>query len=142
MLLQIHCSSCSALNKIHGKRTIVISRSTFPSTGRYSGHWLGDNNAQWADLDYSMSGWLTYSLTSIFFPCLQAALYTHYKIDKISRFVSVNIKILRIDSSTEVSVVFRYHHNRLQNISSCSSAFLKLDLIFTISNVAAKTLAW
>ncbi|KAL5018863.1 hypothetical protein ScPMuIL_004585 [Solemya velum] len=58
-------ASNNALNKIHGKRTIVISRSTFPSTGRYSGHWLGDNNAQWADLDYSMSGMLNINMFGI-----------------------------------------------------------------------------
>ncbi|RCN39871.1 hypothetical protein ANCCAN_11917 [Ancylostoma caninum] len=25
-------------------------RSTFPSSGHYGGHWLGDNTATWADL--------------------------------------------------------------------------------------------
>uniref|UniRef100_A0A0N4ZXR4 P-type domain-containing protein n=1 Tax=Parastrongyloides trichosuri TaxID=131310 RepID=A0A0N4ZXR4_PARTI len=31
-------------------RNVVFSRSTFAGTGVYGGHWLGDNNALWADL--------------------------------------------------------------------------------------------
>ena len=37
-------------------RSLVISRSTYPSSGVYGGHWLGDNNAQWSDLYYSIPG--------------------------------------------------------------------------------------
>ncbi|VDO58742.1 unnamed protein product [Haemonchus placei] len=39
-----------------GKRGVVISRSTFPSAGRYAGHWLGDNAATWEDLRSSIIG--------------------------------------------------------------------------------------
>lgn len=46
----------SALIQIRGKRPLVISRSTFPSQGRYSGHWLGDNRSQWKDMYYSIPG--------------------------------------------------------------------------------------
>lgn len=48
--------SSSALIQIRGKRPFVISRSTFPSQGRYSGHWLGDNRSQWKDMYYSIPG--------------------------------------------------------------------------------------
>uniref|UniRef100_A0A8B9F9V5 P-type domain-containing protein n=1 Tax=Amazona collaria TaxID=241587 RepID=A0A8B9F9V5_9PSIT len=50
---------------IWGKRPFVISRSTFPSQGRYSGHWLGDNRSQWKDMYYSIPGLLSFSLFGI-----------------------------------------------------------------------------
>lgn len=46
----------SALHKTTGKRGIVISRSTFPTSGRWVGHWLGDNYARWDNLDKSIIG--------------------------------------------------------------------------------------
>ncbi|NXH48843.1 LYAG glucosidase, partial [Dicaeum eximium] len=58
-------ATASALIKIRGKRPFVISRSTFPSQGRYSGHWLGDNRSQWKDMGYSIPGLLSFSLFGI-----------------------------------------------------------------------------
>ncbi|KAI4903325.1 hypothetical protein NFI96_015943 [Prochilodus magdalenae] len=58
-------ASASALKKILGKRPFVISRSTFPSQGVYSGHWLGDNRSQWKDLYMSIPGMLTFNLLGI-----------------------------------------------------------------------------
>uniref|UniRef100_A0A672U1E2 P-type domain-containing protein n=1 Tax=Strigops habroptila TaxID=2489341 RepID=A0A672U1E2_STRHB len=58
-------ATASALMQIHGKRPFVISRSTFPSQGRYSGHWLGDNQSQWKDMYYSIPGLLSFSLFGI-----------------------------------------------------------------------------
>ncbi|KJH46330.1 glycosyl hydrolase, family 31 [Dictyocaulus viviparus] len=45
-----------ALHVATGKRGAVISRSTFPSIGRFAGHWLGDNSASWEDLQTSVIG--------------------------------------------------------------------------------------
>ena len=55
---QLVCLDCfSVLHKLRpSKRSIVISRSTFPSSGVYGGHWLGDNNAEWMDMYYSIPG--------------------------------------------------------------------------------------
>lgn len=44
----------SALKKLRGKRSVVISRSTFPSAGLHGGHWLGDNTATFNDLYLSI----------------------------------------------------------------------------------------
>ncbi|NXD73316.1 MGA protein, partial [Eolophus roseicapillus] len=38
------------------ERGIVITRSTFPSSGRWAGHWLGDNTAAWDQLTKSVIG--------------------------------------------------------------------------------------
>ncbi|XP_063062788.1 lysosomal alpha-glucosidase [Engraulis encrasicolus] len=58
-------ASYSALQSIVGKRPFVISRSTFPSQGKYSGHWLGDNRSTWKDLYKSIAGMLTFSLLGV-----------------------------------------------------------------------------
>lgn len=52
----LFCVLFSALKRILAKRPFVISRSTFPSHGSYSGHWLGDNRSHWKDLYTSIAG--------------------------------------------------------------------------------------
>lgn len=54
-----------ALQKATGKRGIVISRSTYPTAGRWAGHWLGDNYAKWDNLDKSIIGMMEFSLFGI-----------------------------------------------------------------------------
>ena len=54
--LRIYIFLISALKKIRGKRSVVISRSTFASAGRHGGHWLGDNAATFDDLYFSIPG--------------------------------------------------------------------------------------
>lgn len=46
----------SALIKIHGKRPFVLSRSSFPGIGRFSGVWTGDVRSDWEQLRYSIPG--------------------------------------------------------------------------------------
>ncbi|XP_047222103.1 lysosomal alpha-glucosidase [Girardinichthys multiradiatus] len=58
-------ATASALKRILAKRPFVISRSTFPSHGLYSGHWLGDNRSLWKDLYTSIAGMLTFNLLGI-----------------------------------------------------------------------------
>ena len=48
-----------------GKRSIVISRSTFAGAGPHGSHWLGDNDATWADLYLSIPGVLSFNLVAI-----------------------------------------------------------------------------
>lgn len=59
-------ASMSAMKTIRpGKRSIIISRSSFPNSGVHGGHWLGDNNAQWVDMYYSIPGMLNFQLFGI-----------------------------------------------------------------------------
>ncbi|XP_066291231.1 lysosomal alpha-glucosidase-like isoform X3 [Branchiostoma lanceolatum] len=55
----------NALVSIRGTRPVVISRSTFPSSGRHGGHWLGDNKSSWKDMYYSIPGILNMNMFGI-----------------------------------------------------------------------------
>ncbi|GFO05071.1 lysosomal alpha-glucosidase protein [Plakobranchus ocellatus] len=54
-----------AAREATGERSIVISRSTFPGSGQYAGHWLGDNVSQWKDLHRSIIGMLEFNMFGI-----------------------------------------------------------------------------
>lgn len=47
------------------KRAFVISRSTFAGSGKYAGHWLGDNDSEFQHLRYSVSNILLFSTFGI-----------------------------------------------------------------------------
>ena len=38
------------------ERSLVLTRSTYPSSGKYAGHWLGDNDSDWVDMADSIIG--------------------------------------------------------------------------------------
>ncbi|KAH7923368.1 glycoside hydrolase family 31 protein [Leucogyrophana mollusca] len=48
-----------------GKRPFLISRSTFPSSGRWTGHWLGDNYSKWQYMYLSIQGVLQFQIYQI-----------------------------------------------------------------------------
>uniref|UniRef100_A0A183U4L1 Sucrase-isomaltase, intestinal n=1 Tax=Toxocara canis TaxID=6265 RepID=A0A183U4L1_TOXCA len=39
-----------AMKRVTANRAPIITKSTFPSSGRYTGHWTGDSSATWDDL--------------------------------------------------------------------------------------------
>ena len=47
------------------RRGMVISRSTFPGSGKFVGHWLGDNTANWQHLRDSIIGMLEFNMFGI-----------------------------------------------------------------------------
>ncbi|XP_061159667.1 lysosomal alpha-glucosidase isoform X1 [Syngnathus typhle] len=55
----------SALVKARGKRPFVLSRSSFPSIGRFSGVWTGDVRSNWEQLAYSIPSVLKLSLFGV-----------------------------------------------------------------------------
>ncbi|KAM6966271.1 lysosomal alpha-glucosidase [Tautogolabrus adspersus] len=55
----------SALMKIRGKRPFVLSRSSFPGIGRFSGVWTGDVRSDWEQLRYSIPAVLQFSLFGV-----------------------------------------------------------------------------
>ncbi|XP_038672624.1 maltase-glucoamylase, intestinal [Scyliorhinus canicula] len=54
-----------SLQNITGERGIVVTRSTFPSSGQWAGHWLGDNTAAWDQMHKSIIGMMEFSLFGI-----------------------------------------------------------------------------
>uniref|UniRef100_A0A383WFG9 Maltase n=1 Tax=Tetradesmus obliquus TaxID=3088 RepID=A0A383WFG9_TETOB len=48
-----------------GKRPFNVVRSTFPGSGRWAGHWTGDNRASWRSLAESVAQTLTPSMWGI-----------------------------------------------------------------------------
>ncbi|XP_019644934.1 PREDICTED: sucrase-isomaltase, intestinal-like [Branchiostoma belcheri] len=59
------------------KRGVIITRSSFPGTGHYAGHWLGSNKAAWEDMAWSIPGLFELNLFGI----------PYVSIDGISKFV-------------------------------------------------------
>ena len=49
-----------ALEKVLGNRSLVISRSTFPGSGVFGGHWLGDNESKYRHMQNSITGIILY----------------------------------------------------------------------------------
>ncbi|KAG1814614.1 glycoside hydrolase family 31 protein [Suillus subaureus] len=50
---------------IPGKRPFLISRSTFPSAGKWTGHWLGDNYSKWQYMYLNIQGVLQFQIYQI-----------------------------------------------------------------------------
>ncbi|KAL0280250.1 UNVERIFIED_CONTAM: hypothetical protein PYX00_001598 [Menopon gallinae] len=57
-----HDMTYRALKDIIGKRVFTLSRSSFPGTGTYGGHWSGDVFSRWHDLAKSVPEMLSSSL--------------------------------------------------------------------------------
>lgn len=61
-LVSVLISNPSALQSATGERGIIIPRSTYPSSGKWAGHWLGDNFSRWDQLLKSIIGESNYTL--------------------------------------------------------------------------------
>ncbi|KAG8523333.1 putative maltase-glucoamylase 2, partial [Galemys pyrenaicus] len=54
-----------AVQEVTGQRGVVITRSTFPSSGQWGGHMLGDISATWEQMKRSIIGMMEFSLFGI-----------------------------------------------------------------------------
>jgi len=54
--------SLPAARAVTGTRSVVFSRSTFPGSGSYAQHWLGDNFSNWPNLKYSLIGTMEFNM--------------------------------------------------------------------------------
>lgn len=54
------------MDRVFGEnRSMMLTRSSFPGVGKYSGHWLGDNAATWNDMKWAIPGMLEFGLFGI-----------------------------------------------------------------------------
>ncbi|KAL9634029.1 MAG: hypothetical protein Q9164_004335 [Protoblastenia rupestris] len=53
------------LSAIPGVRPFIIGRSTFPGSGKWAGHWGGDNTSLWAYMYFSISQALSFGLFGV-----------------------------------------------------------------------------
>eukprot|EP01022_Parablepharisma_sp_SALTPOND_P023119 TRINITY_DN47_c0_g3_i5.p1 TRINITY_DN47_c0_g3~~TRINITY_DN47_c0_g3_i5.p1 ORF type:complete len:1831 (+),score=197.47 TRINITY_DN47_c0_g3_i5:4228-9720(+) len=64
--LQVTQATFEALHGIfEDKRFLVVSRSTWPGSGHYGSHWLGDNYATWESMIASIPGMLNFNMFGI-----------------------------------------------------------------------------
>ena len=64
-LMEEKATHLALLSLRAGKRPFLISRSTFASSGKWTGHWLGDNYSKWAYMHYSIQGVLQFQLFQV-----------------------------------------------------------------------------
>ncbi|PJF18248.1 hypothetical protein PSACC_01927 [Paramicrosporidium saccamoebae] len=58
--------TAKALEKLEpGRRHFLLTRSTFPGSGRFTAHWLGDNYSDFANMKMSISGVFDFQLFGI-----------------------------------------------------------------------------
>ncbi|KAK2181122.1 hypothetical protein NP493_410g04035 [Ridgeia piscesae] len=55
----------AALQRILGKRSLVITRSSFAGTGQFAGHWSGDIASSWEDMYYTIPQMLNFQMFGI-----------------------------------------------------------------------------
>ncbi|XP_064476916.1 probable maltase-glucoamylase 2 isoform X2 [Ornithodoros turicata] len=54
-----------ALHTLSSERVLILSRSTYPSSGRYGGHWMGDDTSRWWEMQRSIVGMLEFNMFGI-----------------------------------------------------------------------------
>jgi len=64
-LMEERATHAAVQDIIPGKRPFLISRSTFASAGKWTGHWLGDNFSKWQYLYFNIQGILQFQIFQI-----------------------------------------------------------------------------
>jgi len=62
--LQSRATARFFMARLH-KRPFVISSSTFPGSGKFASHWLGDNYSSWHYMQYSIAGVFNFQMFGI-----------------------------------------------------------------------------
>lgn len=86
-----------ALQRVFGSnRTLMLTRSSFPGVGKYSGHWLGDNAANWNDIKWAIPGMLEFGLFGIPYVSTKPPVHTRvYTVCVIHKYKVQNSHLMK-----------------------------------------------